>query len=150
MALAFTTITNSIAALDVLGVTIKDIDEIPEAVRGRDCPILYPEPLGFISNFVYTRDSQGGGSTALANVTYNLTYTFCYTPVGSGRGLLDVSDDIVAKVGLILDAFIIADAATGVVDLTPQDAINLGPVVDPAGYTFLGCQFVLNIMEFVN
>ena len=70
--------------------------------------------------------------------------------MGTGRGLLDVYGDIVEKVGLILDAFIIADAATGVVDLTPQDAFNLGPVVDPAGFTFLGCQFVLNILEYVN
>ena len=70
MALAFTTITNSIAAIDVLGVTIKDLDEIPEAVIARDCPILYTEPVNFISNFVYTRESQGGGDVALANVTY--------------------------------------------------------------------------------
>lgn len=150
MALAFTTITNSIAAIDVLGVTIRDIDEIPEAVTPTMCPVLYPEPVGFISNFEYTRQSQGGGAVALADVTYNLTYTFLYAPVGSGRGLFDVYDDMVAKVGLILDAFIIADAATGAVDLTPDTPLNLGPVSDPAGNVFHGCQFVLNITEFVN
>lgn len=150
MALAFATITDSIAGITVEGVTIKDIDEIPESVAVRDCPIMYPEPDGFISGFKYTRDSTGSGSTALATVNYNMTYAFLYTSVGSGRGLFDVYDDMLTKVGLIIDAIIISDGITGVVDLTIGDVSQFGAVPDPAGNMFIGTRLVFNIMEFVN
>jgi len=150
MALAFATITDSIAGISVSGVTIKDIDEIPESVLPRDCPIMYPEPDGFISGLTYTRDSTGGGSTALATVTYNMTYAFLYTSVGAGRGLFDIYDDMLTKVGLIIDAIIISDGITGVVDLTIGDAIQFGAVPDPAGNMFIGTRLVFGITEFVN
>jgi len=150
MALAFATITDSIAGISVSGVTIKDIDEIPESVLVRDCPIMYPEPDGFISGLTYTRDSTGPGSTALATVTYNMTYAFLYTPVGAGRGLFDIYDDMLTKVGLIIDAIIISDGITGVVDLTIGDAIQFGAVPDPAGNMFIGTRLIFAIMEFVN
>jgi len=40
MALAITTVTNSIAALSVTGLTIKDVDEILYAPTDRECPLL--------------------------------------------------------------------------------------------------------------
>ena len=150
MALAFSTICNSIAAISVTGVTIKDIDEIPESVLVRDCPIMYPEPDGFISEFKYIRDSTGPGSVAKATVTYNMTYAFLYTSIGSGRGLFDVYDDMLTKVGLILDAIIISDGITGVVDLVPGDTLQFGAVPDPAGNMFIGTRLVFSVTEFVN
>ena len=150
MALAFATITDSIAAISVSGVTIKDIDEIPESVAVRDCPIMYPEPDGFISGLTYTRDSTGPGSTALATVTYNMTYAYLHTKVGVGRGLFDIYGDMLTKVGLILDAIIISDGITGVVDLTIGGAIQFGAVPDPAGNMFIGTRLVFAITEFVN
>jgi len=150
MALAFATITNSIAAISVSGVTIKDIDEIPESVAVRDCPIMYPEPDGFISGLTYTRDSTGPGSTALATVNYNMTYAYLHTSVGSGRGLFDVYDAMLTKVGLIIDAIIISDGITGVVDLTIQDVSQFGAVPDPSGNMFIGTRLVFQIVEFIN
>ena len=150
MALALTTIANNIAALEVLGVTIRDIDEIPEAVTNRDCPILYPEPSGFISNFAMVRESTGPGTTALITVTYDLTYTFLYAPVGSGRGLFDVYDDLVKKVGLIFDAIIANDTLAGAIDFLPEEVLNIGATVDPVENVFHGCQFVFSVTEFVN
>ena len=150
MALAFATICDSIAGISVSGVTIKDINEIPESVTVRDCPIMYPEPDGFISGLTYTRDSTGSGSVALATVNYNMTYAFLYTSVGSGRGLFDVYDDMLTKVGLIIDAIIISDGITGVVDLTIGDAIQFGAVPDPAGNMFIGTRLVFQIVEFIN
>lgn len=150
MALSFITITNSIAALSVSGVTIKDIDEIPEAVLERDCPILYPEPAGFITDFIMVRDSFGPGTSAKITVSYNMTYTFLYSAVGSGRGLFDVYDDMVTKMGLILDAIIANDNLTGAIDFTPDEAFNFGPTADPAGSVFHGAQLVFGIVEFVN
>jgi hypothetical protein len=150
MALAFTTITDSISSLVIEGVNIRDIDELSEGVTARECPVLYPEPVNFISNFELVRDSTGPGATALQHATYDLTYTFLYAPIGAGRGLFDVYDESIEKVGLILDAIITNDAITGLVDLRPQDTINIGPVADPSGAIFHGCQLVFSVMEFVN
>ena len=150
MALSFTTVTNSIAALSVSGVTIKDIDEIPTSVLPRDCPILYPEPDGFLSNIVYTRGTMAPGSVALSEVTYNMTYAFLYAPVGSGRSLLDVYSDMVTKVGLIIDAIISSDEQAGLEDLQFEGAVQFGAVPDPAGAMFIGTRLTFAVMEFVN
>jgi len=64
--------------------------------------------------------------------------------------LFDIYDDMLTKVGLILDAIIISDGITGVVDLTPGDTIQFGAVPDPAGNMFIGTRLVFAITEFVN
>ena len=89
MAYALITIMDSIASLSIEGVNIRDIDELSEGVTARECPVLYPEPTNFVSDFELVRDSTGPGSTALQHATYDLTYTFLYAPVGAGRGLFD-------------------------------------------------------------
>lgn len=150
MALKFSLIADSIASISVSGVTIKDIDEIPESVSARDCPIMYPEPDGFISGLTYTRDSTGPGLVAQATVTYNMTYAFLYKPVGIGRGLFVVYNDMMTKFGLIVDAIIISDVLNHVMDLTIGDVIQFGAVPDPAGNMFIGTRLVLKISEFVN
>jgi len=150
MALAITTITNSIAALSVSGVTIQDVDEIIEHVKERDCPLVQPLPNGFVNGLSVTRDSQGPGSIALKTVRYTLTYRLMYAAVGTGRGLFDVYDDMITKAGLFLDALLADDALSGSVDITPMGALNFGLVGDPAGNVFHGCDFQLQVMEFVN
>ena len=96
------------------------------------------------------RDSTGGGSTAKMTVYYTLSYRLCHTRLGSGRGLFDVYDDMVAIAAAFLDAVLAIDVLTGAVDIMPSDAVNFGPVVDPAGDGFHGCDFALDITEFVN
>lgn len=148
MALALTTITNSIAALSVSGVTLKDIDEIPETATGLG-PVIYPKPDGFVTDFTVERNSFGGGSTAKMTATYNLTYRFCHSPVGSGR-FLEFYDDMVTKAFLFLDAVIAVDVMTGLIDLQVDDTLSFGPVMDPSGAVFHGCDIVLRVMEFIN
>jgi hypothetical protein len=151
MGLAIVTIADSIAALSISGVTIKDLDEIPEKVESRDCPILYPEPDGFISGFGMDVQSFGPGSVAAIDVTYNLRYTFLHSSLGTGRGLFDVYSDMVAKVVLILNAVLTNDAITGLQDFRVAEITNFGPVTDPAAsMTFHGTQFVFRVMELWN
>ena len=85
-----------------------------------------------------------------AVVTYNMTYAFLYTPVGSGRGLFDVYGDMLEKVGLIIDKIIVSDGITGVVDLTIAGAFQFGAVPDPTGNMFIGTRLILNVKEFIN
>src|SRR3972149_7264806 len=102
MTLAISTICDSTSSLSVSGLTIKDLNEIPEAVTGRDCPVIYPKPDGFVTNFEMVRDSFGGGPTAKMTVTYDLTYRLLGAPIGAGGGLVDSYSLLVQK----MDAFI--------------------------------------------
>lgn len=149
MAMEIATIIDSISALSVEGLKICDVNEIPEAADMRQ-PMIYPKPDGFVTQFVLTRDSFGGGSVAKMHVTYNLTYRLCYAPVSSGRGLFETYPAMVACAYRFLDAVIAIDTLTGLEDIYPGDVLNFGPVSDPAGNYFHGCDIVLAVEEFIN
>ena len=149
MALQISTICESIAALDIDGVNILDIDRIPEQADSRRA-VIFPKPDGFVTNFVMVRDSFGGGSTAEMTVTYRLNYRLCYAPISTDRGLFAVYPDMVAAAFRFLDAILAINTMTGLVDITPFDILSFGPVADPAGSMFHGCDIILEIKEFVN
>jgi hypothetical protein len=146
MTLAIATICHSIAALSVSGVTIKDYDEIPLSAE-RLCPVIFPKPDGFISGLTITRQSVGT-TVWKRDVTYNLTYTFCYAPIGGGRVNMELYDDMVVKAFAFIDVIMANDAVNGLVDLSLADALDFGPVLDPAGNAYHGCTFVLKVLEF--
>jgi len=151
MALSIQTVTNSIAALSVSGVTLYDIDEIPAEGKSRDVPMIIPRPDGFISNFLYERKSFGPETVAAIDISYTLTYRLLHSKIGSGRsGLFDTYADMVAKVSLFLDAIIASDTITGAVDVQPFSIGEFGPVADPMGEAFHGCDIGINILEYVN
>lgn len=149
MSLQIATVCASIAALSVAGVTIKDLDEIPENVDLR-APTILPKPDGFVSGLRYERQSQGGGSVAKGDCYYTLTYRLCYAPVGSGRGLFETYPAMVTAAFAFLDAVLAVDVLQGAVTIRPVGALNFGPVSDPAGNIFHGCDIAVEIMEFVN
>lgn len=152
-----TALTDLISQLEISGVRVRDMDQIPAAVNARDCPILIPEPLAFISNLIVTRDTSGLAAIADKTINYTLNYTFLFAPVGEDRTLgLENYPKMVKKAFAILDVFILADAiASGtaydqVVDITPVGITEFGPVVDPSGNQFLGCKFQFLVTEFIN
>ena len=150
-----TNLVDKISQLEISGVRVRDMDQIPAAVNVRDCPMLIPEPLNFIQNIVVVRDAAGAASYAPKTITYTLNYTFLHSPVGDDRALANYAD-MVKKVFAILDAFILADAiASGtsfdeVIDITPASVTEFGPVPDPAGNQFLGCRMQFLVTEFIN
>lgn len=148
MALAAVTIADSIAGLSVSGVTIKDLDQIPQEVQARDCPILFPDPSRYVSDLSVGVDSFGSGS-AKKTVKYMLNYVFLYSETGVGRGLADNAAGVVTKVMLILDAFLANDALTGSIDITPLTT-TAGVVNDPSGKPFYGALLSFAVTEFVN
>jgi hypothetical protein len=149
MALAIATIADSISDLSVAGVKIYDIDEIPTGLDGRYPAII---PLAeYVTDFTMVRDSFGGGSTAKMTVTYTLHYRLCYAPVGLGRtNTLTNFAGMVEKAYLFLDAVLAVDTMDGLIDITPQPVTSFGVVQDPAEVPFWGCDFALQVMEFVN
>jgi hypothetical protein len=148
MALAIRTVADSVAGITVSGVNIKDLNEIPNEVHNRDAPIVYPEPDGFLSNFRFSRESQGTGTSAHINVRYTLTYTFLHSRVGTGRGLFDVYADMVGKVADFLDGILANDAITGAVDIYASNVSTFGPTADPSGEVFHGCTIQLDVLDF--
>lgn len=150
MTLHLSTVAKSIAGLSIAGVKIRPLDEIQGAFAERDCPVLFPEPLSFITGFVVTVDSTGTGGQARLTVAYNLNYTFLFTPVGSGRMGLDRFEEMVDKFSAILDAVLSNDTITGCVDIQPQEVTEFGPVPDPAGNQFLGARLSFKVTELIN
>ena len=71
IALSPVTVAASIAALSVSGVTIKDIDEIPDSANML-CPLVVP-----MSNFItnITPQTQSFGSNGGAKVDFSSTLT---------------------------------------------------------------------------
>jgi hypothetical protein len=149
MALQMTNIARAIAALDIAGLAIKDLDNIPADCTNL-CPILIPEPLGYVSGFSVTWDSQGGHGVQLMTVQYDLRYTLLYTSIGAGRTGLDYYGQMVEKVSILLDEILVNDDLTGTIDFLPVEVTEAGPVPDPAGNLFLGCRLVFHVKEFVN
>jgi len=148
MTLSISTVTNSIAAISVSGVTIKDLDEIPNQVDPSACPILYPEPVNFITNLAVTPMSYGTAGSGYFDVDYDMTYAFLYAKVRSGGALLDHYAGFVDKVCLILDAILLNDNVTGCVDLSFQGSANFVAIPDPAGNIFHGCHLIFHAKEF--
>ena len=148
MAIAFTTVSNSIAALSVSGLVIKDIDEVPGAVDPRQ-PTMMPLP-DFMTGFEVIRDSYGAG-VAKMTATYQLNYRLCYAPIGDGRTVTqEQQSGLVAMVGLVLDAILAISTFTGGVDIVPLAVVNMGIVADPSDRIYWGCDFAFMVTEFVN
>ena len=145
MELGIVTVCNSIAALHVEGVTIKDIDQIPPDCT-RLTPILFPEPVNFVTNFTTDRNTFGAGSGGFRTIEYDLNYTFLFVPIGAGRAL-EYYGDMLTKVALIVDEILENDAITGAWDIKTQGTVDFGPVPDPAGNNYLGCRLVFHVIE---
>lgn len=149
MALSAVTVATNIAGLTVSGVKLYALNALPEGVDPRDCPCIYPKPNGFLSGLEVEVNSFGSAS-AKKTVRYTLTYMYLYAPIQSGRGLFDLYEDMVTKALSFIDVVIANDAIAGCVDITPMDISNWGPVADPSGSAFHGCEIPFAITEFVN
>ena len=148
MALAITTVTNSIAALSVTGLTIKDVDEIPYSVTDRQCPILYPEPVNFISDITITPASYGTAGSGHFDVFYTLRYSFLYQKAGAGRGSLSNYQGMVQLWEDLIDRMIISDNITGCVDIQVAGSVSFGGLPDPSGEMFIGSELLFRVHEF--
>lgn len=151
MSLQLLAVAETIAAIEVDGLIIRDIDDIPTEVGVRQA-LLIPHP-NYVSDFVATRESFGGAS-ALMDVTYTLNYRLCYQPVGAERGMtLTVWGGLVDMVAQIWDAFLALGVFNAdhdeVVDVLPLAPYNMGIVNDPADRAFYGCDLAFQVTEQV-
>ncbi len=152
MSLSTAAITAGIAALNVAGVTIRNIDEIPDQVQGRDCPMLYPHPDSFMQG------GAGAGGEGLEtfgtptsrfwlfNRTFRYVYLHC--PVGTGRSLSEQYAAMLANVDAILVALTALDVADK--DVMSIGLGAIGVLEDASGSKFIGFTLDVSIREKVN
>jgi len=144
---SISTVANSISGLTISGVTIKNIDAIPDTARML-CPLLIPQPNDFVTNINVTFETFGSNGGAKLNMTYTLTYVFLFCEVSSGLGAFAAYNGLLTKLSAILVTIMSNDAVTGAVDLTVGNIGNVGVIVDPAGVEFWGLTFTLNVLEY--
>ncbi len=141
------TVADSISNLSISGVTIKDIDQIPDTARMLT-PLLIPQPNNFITDLQVSFETFGSNGGAKINTTYTLNYVFLFCEVGSGLGSFAAFSGLIGKLQDILVAINSNDAITGAVDMKIGSIGNIGVITDPAGNEFWGLEFSLRVLEY--
>lgn len=142
----FTTVTNAIEALSISGVTILDVDEIPDTM-GLDNHVLAPMPAGFISDIELTRDEQ---SAQWLTLKYTLHYRYYHVRIQGGiGGLFAAYSGLITNCAAILLAFGNDATLSGAVDNQEPQITDIGPVSDPAGNAYHGFDISLRITQFL-
>lgn len=141
------TVADSIAGLTISGITIKDIDQIPDSASML-CPLLIPQPANFVTDLSISFETFGSNGTAKINSNYTLNYVFLYCEVGSGLGAFAAFSGLVTKLSAILVAINSNDAISGAVDVKINSIGNIGVITDPAGHEYWGLEFSLRVLEF--
>ncbi len=144
---SFSTVADSISNLSISGVTIKDINQIPDSASML-CPLLIPQPNGFVSEITPTFETFGSNGTPKINMMYTLNYVFLHSEVGSGISAFDGYSDLMAKLELIFEAILSNDVVTGAVDFKLQSVSNVGVITDPAGLDYWGVLLSFRVLEY--
>jgi len=140
------TVADSIAGLTISGVTIKDIDQIPDTARML-CPLLIPKPDNFVTDLSVSFETFGSNGGAKINTNYTLNYVFLFCEVG-GMGAFAAFSGLVSKLSAILVSINSNDAITGAVDVKINSIGNIGVITDPAGIEYWGLEFSLRVLEY--
>lgn len=147
MTLKIITVADSISKISVTGLILKDIDEIPSALEGRDCPLLFLDPDNPITFNELTFESFGT-SQAKKNATYTLNYLLVYGLAGAGR--TNKLESIAGMIGLAAD---VVEEVVGLQTLAGAVEWNASigdtSVLNWNGKSFDSVQIKISITEFV-
>ena len=138
-----TTVTNSIAALSISGVTVKDSDQIAAAI-GLGFAVLCPRPDNFITGF--SANSVNINKTAL-DIRYTLNYQYFHCEIGGD--LFSDYSPMLAKIALIIKAFSDDGTLTGAIDNGTPRIGSIRPISDPSGNVYHGCDVSIDVLQFL-
>lgn len=144
---SISTVTNSIAALTISGVSILDIDQMGASYIARPA-LLAPRPDNFISGLTVMPTSFGAGSSRQVNLSYTLNYYYYHCQIGSALDFPNHSA-LVTNIAAILVALMTTDDVTGATDILPSVG-DVGVITDPAGNSYIGCSVTIQVTEYVN
>ena len=149
VALFLSSIADSISAISITGVTVKDKDQIAgswEATQN----VLYPNPEGWITGFGLEYDALMQGASAPMTINYTLNYRFLGVRVGDLSTFPVSYSLLVDKFVLVINAIIATPAPySGRVTMQIGD-VSIGPKVDPIGNNYFGADFAVSISEMQN
>lgn len=149
MNISFTAVPTALAALTIAGVQIKDIDKIP--VQGVEliCPVLFPDPAGWVDNIGVEQESFGIGGTGKYDLTYTLHYIYLHSPAGGNISDLDNYNAMITKLGLICTELANNDTLGSVNDVKLDNVSALGYLESPDGNIFNGCRIALKVLQYI-
>jgi hypothetical protein len=139
-------VAEAIAGLTIDGVTVLDLDEMPETVDPRACPLLGPSAArpSFLTDWEARRLTLQGN----AQNSYTLNYTLYQAPVGQDRGLFKQYPTMVANAAAVVEALQAVPRVAGCKSISVGSLPQFGPVFDASGQQFHGATFSLRIVEF--
>ena len=141
----FVTVTNSIAALSISGVSVRDIDEVIPANVMKPAT-LQPVMDEFISDLTVTPAEV---SCQNLDVTYRLRYQYIHCAVGGSMNLTTAYSGMITNLALILKAFADHTALGGAMVAGTPVLGAIGTVTDGAGNYYYGCDVLINILQFL-
>ena len=146
--ISYSTVPTNLAALSSSDITIKDVDKIP--VQGVEllCPIMFPDPSGWMDGITVTRETMGVGGAGKYDLSYNLHYIYLHSPAGGNISDLDNYNSMITKLGII-SSLIVNNDQLGVDDVTIESISALGYLEGPDGIVFNGCRITLGVLEFL-
>lgn len=148
MALNAIGIAAGIAALSITGVTVKDIDEIPDKVEGRDCPVLIPGPVWITGGTGSNESDPATFGPGMWVMQRGFAYRYFHAPVGAGRGLKDHYPAMATNLDAIQTA--ITTLAIAGVDVVSIECSEFGLVGDPSENQFYGFDVAVALKERIN
>ena len=146
--LHLTDVITAIAGISVTGLTVCDLDEIPESADG-NLSLMFPSPgePSFMTNFAIERVTFGM-SLAGMDASYTLNYKFLYQVAGAGRGLFEFYPGMVEMAANIIEALSGTVTLNGAVTWTPRIG-DFVLITDPSGVTWDGCLISIDILDFI-
>ena len=146
MAINAVRLAGAIADLVVADLTIRDLDNVPQAITARDCPMIYPVP----EKFLFLEDAQQltFGPTALWQYTYALTYRYVFGPVGNERNQSKTLPSAVT--GYVNFIKVVSRNAQLLNNLhvKPGDTPEWGVLSDSSGQQFQAADLLLRVVEY--
>lgn len=148
IAINFETVVNSIADLDIAGVTIYHPDNAPTTGSKAKLPCLVPQGENFVDDDKDERMSFGGGGTASMDYSYRLNYVYLHSPATAGIDSLQKNlMPMLKKVFEIVETILSNDDITGAVDMKLDGIPTRGVIQHPDGGEYWGAMISLRILE---
>lgn len=139
MALATRAIYTELSQLSITGVQLRDLDNLPQEVAVRECPILFPDPDKAVGQSRTSRLTFGGSFGADWEDRAALRLRYLHAAVGGGRGLKDWYPSFLLNFDAIKTAILEGAYTTSGAIALSIDTTDFGPIVGPNNKKYYGC-----------
>jgi hypothetical protein len=142
----FVDVAAAVAALDIPGIDVLALSEMPPAMTGRKLPLLGPSSHdpSYLTDWQAVRVSLAGN---YAN-TYTLNYMLYHAPAGKDRTVFALYPEMVANAQRVVNAFQALPRVDGCKRIELAGMPAFGPVHDASGAIYHGVSFALRVTEF--